>query len=93
MSDDEPTTLGASVFQTLAVPAQPVVRAFRRARLGETSPLAAVGTCALFIPLILLYEAFAVPLVAGATLLTALLMVPIGVVSLAASLILRLRRQ
>ena len=86
MFDDEPATLAGAIVAVLALPFQVPVRMWRSRREavrqgGEARSIAVVLLISLaFVPIVVLYEAFAVPLVAGSTVIALLLIVPAGLI-------------
>lgn len=86
MFDDEPATLLAALVTVLTLPCKVPMQSWRRraeaVRHGDHArSMAAVAALWIaFVPLILLYEAFAVPLVAGSTVIALLLIVPAGLI-------------
>src|SRR3954469_22053768 len=99
MFDDEPATLMAALVTVLTLPFKVPLRSWRgRAEAvgrGEEprSVAAVVAIWVAFVPLVLLYEAFAVPLVAGSTVMALLLIVPTGLIGASWVAVARLLRR
>src|SRR5947209_7810078 len=95
MTDEEPTTLVGVLTTVLVLPFGMAMRAARRddgsdeAHGERPSALRSVLVLLAFVPIVLLYEAFALPLVLGAVIAAILVTSPAALVALGAYIVTR----